>query len=321
MKHVDSRKRPELAKSETIKGMPAICANELAAVEFLESKRWGDTPCCVRCGDTDVIKLMDRKTGERNKRFLWKCHGCKRQYTVRIGTVYEESRIELRHWCFTFWMMSASKKGVSALQIMRQTGLSYKSALFLLHRIRHAMATNHSTAPQLTGTIECDETYVGGKPRKARKNRKAWSTKTPVFAMLERGGKVRVKALATVTSSNIHSAMQQNINIESAIHTDEHTIYPAIAERYSGGHQTVRHADGEYARGDVTTNSVEGFFAIVKRGLNGVYHAVSKEHLHRYLAEFEFRYNARKMNDGERVVAAIQSAEGKRLLYRQPEAA
>lgn len=321
MKHIDARKRPELKMTETIRAMPVICSNELAAVEFLEAQRWGDMPCCVHCGDIDVFKFMDRKTGERNKRFLWKCRGCKKQFTVRIGTVYEESRIELRHWCFTFWMMSVSKKGVSALQIMRQTGLSYKSALFLLHRIRHAMAENHETAPQLKGTVECDEVYIGGRPRNrsAHNKRGAGTRKTPVFAMVERGGNVRAQVLAKVTAANIHAAMQQNIDIRAAIHTDEHVLYPAIAERYTGGHHTVKHGDGEYARGDVTTNGVEGFFSILKRGLNGVYHAVSREHLPRYLAEFEFRYNGRKMNDGERVVAAIRAAEGKRLFYRQPK--
>jgi transposase-like protein len=314
MKHHDC-KAPQLAKSETIKQMPIICSNELAAVEFLEKTRWGDTPCCVHCGSVAVFQLKDKATGERNKRFLWKCRDCKKQSTVRIGTVYEESRIALRHWCLAFWLMSVSKKGISALQIMRQTGISYKSALFLVHRIRFAMAPAGDQA-KLTGIVECDETYVGGKPRHARDKRKAWSNKTPVLAALQRGGQVRVKAVPSVTSKNVGEHMRKHIDGSAHVMTDEHPIYPMMAMDFDA-HSKVNHSQGEYARGHISTNTVEGFFSILKRGLNGVYHAVSKEHLHRYLAEFEFRYNGRKLNDGERTLLAIQSAEGKRLMYRE----
>jgi transposase-like protein len=324
------RRRPELDNSETVKALPAICASELAAVEFLEVQRWGNTPCCVHCGDTAVFKFMDKATGQRNKRFLWKCNGCKKQYTVRIGTVYEESRIPLRHWVFAFWAMASSKKGVSALQIKRQTGLSYKSALFLLHRIRHAMAPVEGASQPLKGIVECDETYVGGKPRKRsaaslrlggrpRKNRSGLGTdKTPVLAMVERNGNVRVRRITKVTASNLTRHLLANVDPSARIMTDEWVGYSRIGEHFAGGHETVKHSAGEYARGDVTTNTVEGFFSILKRGLHGVYHAVSYTHLPRYLAEFEFRYNARKMNDGDRTIAVIQSAEGKRLMYREP---
>ncbi len=254
MAHVNYKQRPERKFSETIKSLPAICANELAAVEFLERTRWGDCPCCPRCGDTDVLQLRDKATGERNKRFLWKCHGCRKQFTVRIGTVYEESRIALRHWCLAFWLMTASKKGVSSLQLMRLTGVSYKSALFLAHRVRHGMT---ATAPaKLTGIVECDETYVGGKPRDARDKRAKWSNKTPVLAALQRGGEVRVKAVASVTSQNVGDHMRKNIDGSAHIMTDEHMIYPAIAGFYFDNHSTVNHRNGEYGRGDVTTNTV-----------------------------------------------------------------
>jgi transposase-like protein len=171
--------------------MPIVCSNELAAVEFLESTRWGGTPCCVHCGDIEVFQLKDKTTGERNKRFLWKCRGCKKQFTVRIGTVYEESRIALRHWCLAFWLMSVSKKGVSALQVMRQTGISYKLALFLVHRIRFAMAPGKQQS-MLKGIVDCDETWVGGKPRHhiGYNKRGRGTKKTPVLAMLQRNGNV-----------------------------------------------------------------------------------------------------------------------------------
>lgn len=149
-------------RSEIVAELPRACNDELAAVEFMERQRWGDTPACPRCGDCDVYQMQDRQGG-RSKRFLWRCKGCKQQYSVRVGTVLEDSRIPLRHWCYAFWQACASKKGVSALQIKRQTGLSYKSALFLMHRIRWAMADNLNCP--LNGTVEIDETYVGGKPR------------------------------------------------------------------------------------------------------------------------------------------------------------
>src|SRR5579864_6628432 len=156
-------------KSAIVAALPSACADEQAAVKFLEDHRWSKTgACCPRCGDTDVYQMKDRKTGERNKRFLWRCNGCKQQYTVRVGTVFEDSRIPLRHWCYAFWAASVSKKGVSALQIKRQTGLTYKSALFMMHRIRFAMAPDSSTVSKLGGkgsVVEADETYVGGKPR------------------------------------------------------------------------------------------------------------------------------------------------------------
>src|SRR5579862_3306309 len=164
-----NKKRAHLAKSDVIEQIPLACSNELAAVEFIEAQRWGKTPGCVHCGSVNVYKMVDSKTGERNTRFLWRCKDCGKQYTVRIGTVYEESRIELRHWCYAFWRAATSKKGVAALEIMRQTGLSYKSCLFMLQRIRFAM--NGSMPGPLSGPIEADETYVGGKPRFALKTK------------------------------------------------------------------------------------------------------------------------------------------------------
>src|SRR5208282_4857490 len=154
------------AKSEIVAALPKACADDLAAVEFFEKRRWGVTgPCCPRCGDTDVYKMTDRKTGQRNKRFLWACKGCKKQYSVRVGTVLEESLILLRHWAYAFWAGAASKKGVSSMQIQRMTGLSYKSALFMMHRVRFAMAEDWKGQPKLSGIVESDETYVGGEPR------------------------------------------------------------------------------------------------------------------------------------------------------------
>ncbi len=310
--------KPELAKSDIVKSMPFICSNELAAVEFLEQRRWGDSPCCVKCGSVKVFKLLDRDTGERNKRFLWKCRDCRKQYTVRIGTVYEESRIPLRHWCYTFWAMSASKKGVSALQIMRQCQISYKSALFLLHRIRHAMGPTVDT-PKLKGICEADETYVGGKPRPAngqpKSKRGRGTDKVPVFAVVHRGGNVRTKVIADVRAESLKGALREFVHDYATVVTDGFCSYNGLSFDFKD-HWVINHAEGQYVNGKIHTNTVEGFFATFKRGLMGVYHNVSRKHLHRYANEFEFRYNGRKLNDGERLVATIKGAEGKRLMYR-----
>lgn len=296
--------------------LPAACADERAAVEFMEKQRWGVLPCCPACGSVAVYQMRDSKTGQRQANFRWRCRDCKQQYTVRKGTVFEDSRIEMRHWCFAFWRASTSKKGVAALELHRQTGLSYKSCLFMLARIRFAMADSF-TGP-LSGDVEVDETYVGGKPRnKGVSKRGRGTNKQCVLAMVERGGNVKIKPIANVTAKTLKGAIRENIAATSTIFTDENSAYKGIGVEFDGGHHTTTHSKGEYVRGDAHSNTVEGFFSIVKRGLYGVYHAVSKEHLHRYLSEYEFRYNNRQMDDGERVYTAIKAAEGKRLTYRE----
>lgn len=308
--------RHELTQTEIIEKLPAACGDELTAVEFLEEQRWGDTPACVKCGSVDVYKMRDAKTGERNKRFLWRCRDCKEQYTVRIGTVYEESRIELRHWCYAFWRACTSKKGVAALEIKRHCQISYKSALFMMNRIRFAMASTDETP--LRGTVECDETFVGGKPRYSRDRRLAWSSKTPVFVAVERGGRIRRRVVPDVTGLTLKIAIREEVARQSRIITDEFVSYKGIGEPYDGGHHTVCHKTKEYVRGDIHTNTAESSHALVKRGIVGIYHNVSREYLHRYLWQYDFLWNTRFMNDGDRTIAGIKAAEGKRLMYKDP---
>jgi len=284
-------------------------------VEFMERQRWDDSPACPRCGDTDVAQVRDAK-GERSARYLWRCHGCKRQFTVRIGTVFEDSRIPLRHWCYAFWMAASSKKGVSALQIKRATGLSYKSALFMMHRIRFAMSDAPDTSRPLTGTVEADETYFGGKPRNPdRSNMGRKDNKACVAGFVERGGELRPVYVDGKREPTVGAALVRHVAREARLMTDESSIY-RLSGRWFAEHSSVKHSIREYVRGDVHTNAIEGFFALLKRGIIGKYHSVSKKHLHRYLSEFEFRYNARKLEDGERTSLAIRKAEGKRLAYR-----
>jgi transposase-like protein len=299
-----------------ISAIPAACADEKAAVEFMEAQRWGDHAACPRCGDMDVYQMKDSKTGERQADFRWRCRGCKEQFTVRIGTVFEDSRAPLRHWAYAFWRAATSKKGVSALEIHRHTGLSYKTCLFMLNRIRHAMDTDD--IEPLRGDVEVDEVYIGGKPRNPHMSRKTIKTrKTAVVGMLERGGRIRPRVVADVTGDTLKGLIRKHVHLSSRILTDEWSGYRGIGKEYAGGHETVRHSMKEYVRGTVHTNSIEGFFGMLRRGLNGIYHSVSKKHLHRYLAEFEFRHNNRNISDGQRTVAAIKAAQGKRLTYAQ----
>lgn len=311
-------------KSEVVAALPQACSDEETAVALVEQMRWNDCPACPRCGDTDVYQMQSSKGG-RQANFRWRCRGCERQYTVRTGTVMEDSAIPMRHWCLAFWLACSSKKGMSALQIQRLTGLSYKSALFLLHRVRFAMVETGG-AP-LTGTVEVDETYVGGKPRKANRvedrvpaKRGRGTSKQPVVAMVERGGRVRTRVVANVTVHNLREAMQDHVHPSACIVTDELSVYPSAARGFAQ-HRTVNHGCGEYsytaADGfTVSTNRAEGFFSLVKRSIYGIYHNVSREHLHRYITEREFVYNTRRLNDGARVVQAIRMSEGKRLTYR-----
>lgn len=298
---------------------------------FLEGKRWGDCPCCPECGSVDVYQMRDRATGQRNRRFLWRCRDCGKHYTVRTGTVYAESLIPLHKWLRALWESASAKNGVSALEMSRKLQISYKSALFLMHRIRHAMGDAPGTPPKLTDTVEADETYVGGKPRHRpptrgpnrgvarQKNKRGRGTrKTPVVAVVQRGGNVRARVVPSVTSENLKRVLTENVEPGTTIITDDFAAYKRICSE-PGTHRVVRHSYGEYV--DPTdptshTNTVEGFFARVKRGLNGTYHAVSREHLPRYLDHFAFLYNTRSLNDGERTLALIQRTDGKRLRYR-----
>lgn len=318
--------------------IPLACADETAAVEFLEAQRWGDAPNCPRCGDTAVTQ-MKAKDGSRNARYLWRCQGCKSQYTVRVGTIMEDSPIPFRCWCLAFYRAAASKKGVSALQIQRETGLSYRSALFLMHRIRWAMAPSNEQEAKLGadgGIVEYDETYVGGKPRgharyaqaiKADGTRKSGPAldfndrKTPVVGGVERDGRVKARVVYNVTAVELAKHVDAMVDESAHLQTDQAQAYKAIGQKYAS-HERIRHNVGQYSRYtegglQVTTNRIEGFWAGLKRQLHGTHHSVSRKHLHRYLSEAEFKYNNRKLTDGERTVKLIQAADHRHLTYKE----
>jgi transposase-like protein len=307
--------------SPILSALKAATQNEAAAVEFLEAQRWGDTPACPKCGSVAVYRMM-ATDGTRNKDFRLRCRDCKSMFTVRTGTTFEESRLPLRVWVYAFWRACASKKGISALQLSREMEITHKSALFVLRRIRHGM-TDMSDM-KLTGTVEVDETYVGGKPRRrqnfrgtrSRRGNPCGTDKIPVVAMVERDGNVRYRMMKRVTASKLAQVIAENADLSCRIMTDESPAYTKVGRKFAS-HETVKHGAREYARGDVSSNTVESVFSLLKRGVMGTFHSVTEKHLPNYLGEFEFRWNTRHDNDGERVSKAIRSMEGKRIEYRE----
>lgn len=290
---------------------------EEQALTYLEKIRWPNGSTCPHCQSQDCTRME----GKTVRSGLHQCNNaeCREQFTFRIDTIFEDSHLSCKQWVLAFHLMCSSKKGVSAMQLSRELGVSYKTAWHLAHRIRHAM-TQEPLAGLLAGVVEVDETYVGGKPRKGTGTHKRGrgTAKAPVVVLVERGGRAKAKPLATVTGKNLKEAIRESVDTTATIMTDELPAYRGIGKEFEGGHKTVNHSRGEYARGDVSTNGAESFFALLKRGVNGVFHHVSKQHLHRYCEEFAFRWSERKSTDGQRTVAAIRGAKGKRLMYRAP---
>lgn len=289
------------------------------ARQYIESVLWPNGPVCPHCGS---IKSWSIK-GESVRPGVYECSECGKQFTVTIGTIMQGSHISLRQWLIAFHLMTSSKKGISALQLQRNLGLgSYKSAWHLAHRIRLSM-NEESVQKALKGTVEVDETYVGGKPRKENKGSKPkkhkrgrGTDKVPVLALVERKGNVFSKPIENVNAKTLKGAIRTLVHKDSTIMTDEWKSYTGIGKEFNGGHKTVNHGEGEFSRGYVYTNTAESYFALLKRGVMGIFHHVSKGHLHRYCDEFSFRWNYRKVNDGERAIAVIKGAKGKRLSYR-----
>jgi transposase-like protein len=282
------------------------------ARDYFESIRWPKGPDCAHCGSPRVTRLHGKST----RPGLLKCNDCRKPFTVTVGTILEDSHIPLRKWVIGFHMMCSSKKGYSAKQLQRNLGIaSYKSAWHMAHRIRYAMSTG-PLAELLAGTVEVDETYVGGKPRRGDgkfHKRGRGTNKTPVVALVQRHGSVRTRVVNSVDATTLKAALQDNVSRDASILTDELQAYRRATKGSKGGHLTVNHSMGEYSRGGVNTNTAESFFALLKRGVYGTFHSVSKQHLRRYCDEFSFRWNSRDVTDGERTDTAIRGGEGKRL--------
>jgi len=299
------------------------------ARDWLVASRWPNGPACPHCGSLDV-GLMG---GTKHRDGLFYCPACRGQFTVLTGSVMERSHIALPKWVLAIRLITASKKGVSAHQLHRTLGITYKSAWFMAHRIREAM---RDTDPSPLGgegkIIEADEAYKGKKeiptPSRHRHGRPyiksgKKAAKRPIFALVERGGAARAFSMPIVTGKNIRERLVTSASRKSRLHTDESNLYLRVGEEFAQ-HETVNHGAKEYARGDVTTNSVEGFFGIFTRGLVGVYQHCGEQHLQRYLDEFAFRYSNRAklgIGDDERAALATKGMDGKRLTYRRINAA
>lgn len=288
------------------------------ARELLEAMRWPNGAACPHCGGADPYRLTVKASGKNKvaRKGLWKCSQCRKQFTVTVGTIFEGSRIGISKWLLAIHLMCASKKGMSAHQLHRMLGITYKCAWFVAHRLRAAMAEGGDL---MTGVVEVDETYIGGRRRGGKRGRPGPdSHKSPVVALVERGGKVRAFHTPRVTGDNLKQILKSNLSPDATMMTDEFPVYGRMGHK---AHHTVNHKSREYVRGAVHTNTVEGFFSILKRGINGVYQHVSKGHLHRYCDEFAFRYNYRTalgVTDSQRTAALVAGAEGKRLTYAQP---
>lgn len=284
------------------------------AREHLEDLHWPTGPVCPKCGEKENVTRLQ---GKSTRPGVVMCNACRKPFTVTVGTIFERSKIPLNKWLLGFRLMAGSKKGISAHQLHRSLGITYKSAWFMAHRIREAMGIEPEGPLGGPGRIvESDETYVGGKA----KNR-AWGAipkKNIVVALVERGGESRSFHVANVHANTLRSVLVTNVDRSSTLMTDEHKGYMAVGREFKGGHFSVKHRYAQYAIGDHHSNTAENFFSIFKRGVVGIYHHMSEAHLARYCAEFDFRYNTRDLTDAERTDEAVKGARGKRLTYRQP---
>jgi transposase-like protein len=303
--------------------------NDDAARAYLEGVLWPDGPVCPHCGVVNHAYPTKRKG-------VYRCAEkvCRKDFTVTMRTVMERSKIALHKWLQAFHLMCSSKKGISAHQLHRTLDIGYEAAWFMCHRIREAMRAGGLGPLGGEGKIvEADETYYGPTERPRPRNKylppptkgrtSGPANKRPIVALVERGGNVRTFHVPVANKDTVTKIVRENIARESRLHTDESRLYTGSHEHFAA-HETVLHSAGEYVRGDVHTNSAEGYFSIFKRGMRGVYQHCKEKHLHRYLAEFDFRYNNRSalgVEDGERAMLAVKSAAGKRLSYRRVDAA
>ena len=289
--------------------------NEQAAYDFVEVRLWPNGPVCPHCGGVERISKMG---GKSTRIGAYKCYQCRKPFTVKIGTIFEASHVPMRHWLQAIFLMSSSKKGISSHQLHRTLGCTLKTAWFISHRIREAMrATGTDPMGGEGEIIEADETFIGrveGQP----KARAGYGHKNVVLTLVRRGGEARSFHVDSTTIADIVPVLRANIKAETHVMTDEAVQYKNLRKDFAQ-HDSVNHKAEEYVRGKVTTNTVEGFFSVFKRGMKGTYQHCKEKHLHRYLNEFDFRFSNRMalgVNDVARAERALKGVVGKRLTYR-----
>lgn len=298
-----------------------IYHDEDKARDHLESIRWPDGAVCPFCDKQTTVSALGGKSMGKG---WYHCSDCRKKFTVRVGSVFERSHIPLHKWVLATHLMSASKKGMSAHQLHRMLGITYKSAWFMAHRIREAMRDDNP-GPMGGGTVQADETYFGKveNPRTETtrghpftKSGKSGPANKRAVVSLIAGGKSRTFHVKKANAEAVRDILVRNVSREAELHTDESRIYTKIGEEFKR-HRTVNHSTGVYHRDGVTTNNVENYFSIFKRGMKGIYQHCAEKHLQRYIDELDFRYNSREHTDSERAALAIHSAEGRRLTYRR----
>ena len=298
--------------------------NEEAAYKWVEAHLWPEGPVCPHCGSVERISKM---AGKATRLGLYKCYACRKQFRVTVGTIFEKSHVPMHIWLQAFYLLSGSKKGISSNQLHRTLGLTLKTAWFVSHRIREAMRVGSLAVPMGGGggAVEIDETYIGAETG-VRKARGGYHHKRAVITLVSRGGEARSFHVEAANTANVLPIVKENLSTEAVAITDESRIYDKL-EGHAAHHVTVNHARGEYVspgrdawvQGDIHTNTVEGYFSVFKRGMRGTYQHCGEKHLHRYLAEFDFRYNNRKalgVEDEARAAKMVIGAKGKRLTYR-----
>lgn len=292
--------------------------DEQAAYDWVEAHVWPEGPVCPHCQEKARVSKMQ---GKATRIGLYKCYACRKQFNVKVGTIFEASHVPMHLWLQAFYLIAGSKKGISSNQLHRTLGVTLKTAWFLSHRIRYAMTSGSLSAPPLggdgsSGIVEADETYIGNK--KGVPKRRGYAHKHTVMSLVERGGELRNFVVDKANTATVMDVIEANVDQKARVMTDEAGYYKKV-DTHAAEHQAVNHGAGEYVRGDAHTNTLENFYSVFKRGMKGVYQHCDERHLHRYVDEFGFRYNnrvAKGVNDEQRAIKALKGVVGKRLTYR-----